>query len=225
MTTALFILISLIPALLSQPKPILPPPWTLNRRLCRLRRLRSRLLMQLRRRRLLLIHRILRRPTLIRSATLLLPLRLPHPLRVLPRPIITVLASALTFTIPTELLRQILRWYLSQNLALVPTTQHMNLRDGHRIQKPLDHTKGARESPRRVDDIQFPQAFRVVVLRNRGGGFDVSVDAGDLAYPDAFHVHDGAARLEEFACFAATGREAGVGDFFVLDHEVLEHAF
>ena len=63
-----------------------------------------------------------------------------------------------------------------------------------------------------------------MVLRDGRGLLDVAVDGGGAgdAYP--FQVHDGAAGLEEFAGFAGAGGQTGVGDFLVLDDEVLQHA-
>lgn len=54
---------------------------------------------------------------------------------------------------------------------------------------------------------------------------DVSVDGWDAGDTYTFHVHDCAAGFEEFAGFAGTCGETWIGDFFVFDDEILEHAF
>lgn len=101
----------------------------------------------------------------------------------------------------------------------------MNLLHRHRIQKSLYHAKHGRKPPRRVDEIEFSETLRVVVLRDGRGLFDVAVDGTHAADTNTFEVHDGAAGFEQAAGFAGTGGEAGVGDFFVFNHQVLEHAF
>ena len=63
-----------------------------------------------------------------------------------------------------------------------------------------------------------------MVLADAGGLLDVAVDGGRFAEADAFQVHDAAAGLEQFAGLARAGGQAWVGEFLVLDHEVLKHA-
>jgi len=101
----------------------------------------------------------------------------------------------------------------------------MNFANRNRIQKPLNHAEHAAEAPGRVDDVQLAQTLGVVVLGDGRGLLDVTVDRGDPGHAYALHVHDCAACFEEFAGFAGAGGETGVGDFFVFDDEVLEHAF
>jgi len=154
-----------------------------------------------------------------------LPSRRPRPLRILPRTLITKHTTALALTTASEHLGQILFRHLAQQLLLVTAAQDMDFIHGDRVQEPLDERKHGAETPGGVDDVQLPQPLRVVVLADAAGLLDVVVDGGGLAEADAFKVHDCAAGFQEGVCAAGAGGQAGVGDFFVLDHEVGEHAF
>ncbi len=103
--------------------------------------------------------------------------------------------------------------------------EDVNLLHGDGIKEALDDAEDGGEAPGRVDEVELAEAFRVVVLRDGGGLLDVAVHGADAAEADAFQVHDGAAGLEQGAGFAGTCGQARVGDLFVFDDEVLQHAF
>jgi hypothetical protein len=165
-----------------------------------------------------------RRPLLLLLTALLRPLRRPIELRLAPWPGIAEPASALTIARSAELLRQVLSRDLGQKLALVSATEDMDLLHSDGVEEGLNHAEDGAETPRGVDEVEAAKALGVVVLGHSGGLLDVSVDGGDLGEADALEVHDCAAGFEEVAGLARAGGEAGVGYFFVLDGEVLEHA-
>ncbi len=103
--------------------------------------------------------------------------------------------------------------------------EDVNLLHGDGIKEALHDAEDGGEAPGRVDEVELAEAFRVVVLRDGGGLLDVAVHGADAAEADAFQVHDGAAGLEQGAGFAGAGGQARVGDLFVFDDEVLQHAF
>ena len=78
----------------------------------------------------------------------------------------------------------------------------MDFLHGDRVQEALDDTEDGRETPGGVDEVEFSETLRVVVLRDGGRLFDVAVDAGYAADAHAFEVHDRAAGFEEGAGFA-----------------------
>lgn len=146
------------------------------------------------------------------------------PLGILPGTGIRVLAATLALADTTKLRGQVLGVDLLQQLALVATAKDVNLLDGDGVEPALDDTPDGGESPGGVDHVQLTQTFRVVVLGDGGGLTDVGVDGGDLGDGDTLEIHDGAAGLKEAAGLAGTGGQTGVGDQFVLDGKVLQHA-
>lgn len=152
------------------------------------------------------------------------PLRGLGPLGVLPGTSIRVLAATLALADTAKLLRQVLGVDLLQQLALVVAAKDVDLLDGDGVEPALDYTPDGGESPGSVDHVQLTQTLRVVVLGYGGGLTDVGVDGGDLGDGDTLEIHNGAAGLEEAASLAGTGGQTGVGDQFVLDSEVLQHA-
>ena len=154
----------------------------------------------------------------------LCPLRRLHPLRILPGSRIAKRTATLTLARAAKLLGQVLLGHLRQQLGLVTRAEHVDLVDGDGVEEALDDAEDAGEAPGRVDQVQLAEPLRVVVLRDGRGHLHVSVHRADARQPDAFEVHDAAARLEELAGFARAGGEAGVGELFVLGDEVLKHA-
>lgn len=100
----------------------------------------------------------------------------------------------------------------------------MNLRDGDWIKEAFDEIEYAAETPGCVDDVQPSQPLGIVVLRDGGCLLDISVDRRHAADADPLHIHDSAAGFQQLAGFPGAGGETGVGDFFVFNNEILQHA-
>lgn len=99
----------------------------------------------------------------------------------------------------------------------------MDLVDSDGVEEALDNVEGGAESPGRVDQVQLTQTLGVVVLRDVGGLFHVSVDGGDVGDADALEVHDCAAGFHQAAGLTRAGGETGVGELFVFADQVLQH--
>ena len=160
---------------------------------------------------------------LLLLVSLLRPLRRPGELRVAPWARVAEPASAGAVARSAELLGQVLRWDLGEQLALVAAAEDVDLLDGDRVEEALDHAEDAAEAPGGVDEVQPAEALGVVVLAHCGGLLDVAVDGRDLGDADALQVHYCAAGFEEVAGLARAGGETRVRDLLVLDGEVLEH--
>ena len=151
------------------------------------------------------------------------PLRRARPLGILPGPHIAELAASRTRTVAAKLLGQVLLGNLAQQLGLVMAAEDVDLLDGDGVEEALDDAEDGGEAPGRVDQIEFAQPLRVVVLRDGRGLLHVAVHRRHPAQADAFQVHDRAARLQQRAGLARTRRQPRVRHLFVFHHQVLQH--
>ena len=158
-------------------------------------------------------------------ALLLLPGSGLDPLGVLPRAGVRQFAAAGALARPAELLREVLLGNLRQKFLLVPGAEDVDLGDSDRVEELLDHAEDGAEAPGCVDQVQLAHALGVVVLRDGRGFLDVAVNGANVGQTDALEVHDGARGFEEVTGHAGAGGEARVGDLFVFNDKVLEHAF
>ena len=127
-------------------------------------------------------------------------------------------------TLATILLRQVLLRDLRIKLLVVAATKNVDLGHSDWVQELLDDAENARETPRRIDDVQATETLRVVVLTDARRLLQVPVDTGRLHEPHALQVHDCATSLEQVSGLARAGGQTRIGHLLVLDHEVLQHA-
>ena len=165
-----------------------------------------------------------RHRSVVNSITLLCPLGLLDPLRVLPWASIAQRAASRAVARATESLGQVLGRDLCEQLCLVSGAQDVDLGAGNGVEELLDNAEDTGEAPGRVDDVHLSETLGVVVLGDGGDSLQVAIDGCCLGDTDALQVQDGAGCLEEVAGLARAGGQTGVGHLLVLADEVLYHA-
>ena len=110
-----------------------------------------------------------------------------QPLWILPRASITQLTAPITIACPTKLPRQVFCGDLLEQSWLIIRTEDRNLGNSDRIKPTFNSTPNGRESPRRVDKVEFSwllksnalnchtHCFGIIVLANFGGFLEISV--------------------------------------------------
>jgi hypothetical protein len=140
-----------------------------------------------------------------------------------PRARIAHTAPARARTGTSELLRQILRRDLREELILVPATQDIDLRYRHRVEPALDEVPYRGEAPWRIDDIELAHALRVAILPDGARCVHVIFHLVERAEGDVGEVEDRAGRLDGVTHLGGGGRETVGEELFVLVDELFEH--
>jgi len=128
----------------------------------------------------------------------------------------------MTFTQTPKLLGQIFLWNLLQQCILITCTHNLNLPNRDFIQPRPHDSPHSRESPRRIDDIEFPHRFWVSVLSDRRSSCDVLFDTVKVGERDAAEVEDGAISFDGVTDGEWTSGKPLCEGFFIFEYETLE---
>jgi hypothetical protein len=123
-----------------------------------------------------------------------------------------------------ELLWQVFRGDLREELVFVAAADDVDLLHGDGVEPPLDERPNGTETPRRVDDVELAHALGVPVLPDRARGVDVILDLVERAERHVVQVQDGARRPDGVAHRRGRRGQAVREEPLVLVNELLEHA-
>lgn len=143
-------------------------------------------------------------------------------LGVIPRTLVGQRASAFAFASPPELRWQVLLWNLLQQGILVLASQNRNLGNGNLVEPRLHKSPHSGEQVRRVDDIEFTHAFRVVILSDFGCLANIILDVVKTTESDAVQIENSAGCLDRVTDRSRACGESLIDELLVLPDEMLE---